>query len=90
MSETCKPRKFVEIADLLRDDAVLIVSYANFGHRDRKIYWPYSIGSTWSPTKAVKMVNMHINVHIPFISRMLAVEYFFICSQRYAPETEDR
>jgi SAM-dependent methyltransferase len=27
-----------------------------------------------------KAIQMHINVHIPFISRLLAVEYFFICS----------
>jgi SAM-dependent methyltransferase len=35
--------KFAEIAQLLRDrDATFVVSYVNFGHRDREIYWPYS------------------------------------------------
>jgi hypothetical protein len=27
---------------------------------------------------------MHINMNVPFISRVLAVEYFFICSSRVA------
>jgi SAM-dependent methyltransferase len=35
--------KFAEVAQLLRDrDATFVVSYVNFGHRDREIYWPYS------------------------------------------------
>jgi len=29
-----------------------------------------------------KAINMHVNVNIPFISPLLAVEYFFICSRR--------
>jgi SAM-dependent methyltransferase len=32
--------------------------------------------------KLRKAANMHINVNVPFISRALAVEYFFICSPR--------
>jgi SAM-dependent methyltransferase len=35
-------QKFTEIAGLLNDGGVFIVSYVNFGHRDRDIYWPYS------------------------------------------------
>jgi SAM-dependent methyltransferase len=35
--------KFAEIAQLLKgQDAAFVVSYVNFGHRDREIYWPYS------------------------------------------------
>jgi SAM-dependent methyltransferase len=30
--------------------------------------------------KLNKVVNMHLNVSIPLISRLLAVEYFFLCS----------
>ena len=30
----------------------------------------------------VKAGNMHINLNVPVISRVLAVEYFFICSSR--------
>lgn len=29
-----------------------------------------------------KAINMHVNVNIPLISPLLAVEYFFICSRR--------
>jgi SAM-dependent methyltransferase len=37
----------------------------------------------WEPgRKFLKTVNMHVNVNIPFISSMLAVEYFFVCSLR--------
>jgi SAM-dependent methyltransferase len=32
--------------------------------------------------KLAMAANMHINANVPFISRVLAVEYFFICSPR--------
>jgi SAM-dependent methyltransferase len=32
--------------------------------------------------KFVKAVNMHLNMNIPFISPILAVEYFYICSPK--------
>jgi SAM-dependent methyltransferase len=32
--------------------------------------------------KLLKAANMNISVNIPFVSRILAVEYFFICSAR--------
>ena len=102
--------KFAEIAALLNDSGLFIVSYVNFAHRDKKIYWPYSnvqaiddfrqslehyfkiqrffpTSHNWhhlEPSRRlVKAPNMYINVNIPFISRALAVEYFFICSARY-------
>ena len=34
--------KFAEISELLRPGGTFIVSYINFGHRNREIYWPYS------------------------------------------------
>jgi cyclopropane fatty-acyl-phospholipid synthase-like methyltransferase len=35
--------KFAEIAPLLKDrDSTFVVSYVNFDHRDREIYFPYS------------------------------------------------
>jgi SAM-dependent methyltransferase len=34
--------KFAEIATLLNDNGLFIVSYVNFAHRDKNIYWPYS------------------------------------------------
>jgi len=40
---THQAEKFAEIAELLKGpDAAFVVSYVNFGHRDREIYWPYS------------------------------------------------
>ena len=32
--------------------------------------------------KFLRAANMHIDINVPFISRILAVEYFFICSAR--------
>jgi SAM-dependent methyltransferase len=100
-------QKFAEIARLLSGGGTFIVSYVNFGHRDREVYEPYSNVQSFGDFRAslarhfkidryfptshnwghaepnrrlVKSVNMHINANIPFISPVLAVEYFFICS----------
>lgn len=35
-------QKLAEMAAVLKDDGKLIVTYQNFGHRQRQIYWPYS------------------------------------------------
>jgi SAM-dependent methyltransferase len=35
-------QKFAEIASLLRDGGIFIVSYVNFDHRKKSVYWPYS------------------------------------------------
>ena len=105
---TFQDQKFAEISQLLNDDGIFIVSYFNFGHRDRSIYWPYSnvqplndfrqgltqyfeikrsfpTSHNWHRSepgrKFIKAANMHINMNIPFISPVLAVEYFFICSK---------
>jgi SAM-dependent methyltransferase len=102
-------RKFAEISQLLNDDGVFIVSYVNFGHRGRNIYWPYSnvqelgdfrqhlaryfVIQRFFPTshnwhhlepsrRLVRKANMYLNIDIPFVSRVLAVEYFFVCSKR--------
>lgn len=37
----------------------------------------------WEPgKKIIRAANMHINVDLPVISRILGVEYFFVCSPR--------
>jgi SAM-dependent methyltransferase len=104
-------QKFAEIASILNDAGVFIVSYVNFGHRAANIYSPYSnvqplkdfrqslarhfeirrffpTSHNWNHSepgrKLVQAGNMHINVNVPVISRVLAVEYFFICSERAA------
>jgi len=35
-------RKFAEIARLLNEDGIFVVSYVNFDHRRSGVYWPYS------------------------------------------------
>jgi SAM-dependent methyltransferase len=39
---TFQSQKFSEIAQLLKEDGTFIVSYVNFGHRNKQVYWPYS------------------------------------------------
>jgi SAM-dependent methyltransferase len=37
----------------------------------------------WEPTRPfLKKLHMHININIPFISPLFAIEYFFICSAK--------
>ena len=102
-------KKFAEIARLLTSDGTFVVSYVNFGHRAKEIYWPYSNVQSFDdfrtnlaqhfkirklfPTsynwrhhepsrEPFRTVNMHVNMNLPVIARILAVEYFFICSPR--------
>ena len=102
-------QKFAEIAGLLNDRGMFIVSYVNFDHRARYIYAPYNnihplndfrqslaqhftihrhfpTSHNWNHSepnqKLLKAANMNMNINVPFISRVLAVEYFFICSRR--------
>jgi SAM-dependent methyltransferase len=102
-------QKFAEIAELLNDKGIFVVSYVNFDHRGRYIYGPYNnilalndfrqslaqhftihrffpTSHNWNHSepnrKLLKAANMKININVPFISRVLAVEYFFICSAR--------
>jgi SAM-dependent methyltransferase len=35
-------QKFAEIAAVLKDDGRFVLTYQNFDHRQREIYWPYS------------------------------------------------
>ena len=102
-------KKFAEIDQVLKADGNFVVSYVNFDHRQRDVYWPYSNVQPlsdfrrdleqhfrvrrsfatshnwghWEPDKRlIRGANMHINVNIPVISRILGVEYFFVCSPR--------
>lgn len=104
-------QKFAEIADIVNDEGIFIVSYTNFRHRKPVIYHAFSnvvsldefrsdlarffhidrcfpFSHNWKhgqpARKLVKAVNMHVNANIPFISPVLAVEYFFICSSQQA------
>ena len=109
---TFQAQKFAEISQLLNDGGIFIVTYVNFDHRHRSIYWPYSnvqalndfrhdlaqyfeikrsfpTSHNWHHSdpnrKLIKAANMHTNINVPFISPVLAVEYFFICSKLSFP-----
>lgn len=51
-----------------------------------KIERSFPVSHNWNHSeparRPVKAVNMYLNANIPFISPLLAVEYFFICSAR--------
>jgi len=106
---TFQDQKFAEISKLLADDGKFVVSYWNFGHRNKHVYEAFSniqplndfrqslashfhidgffpVGHNWHHRepgrKLVKVAQMHMNLNIPFISQVLAVEYFFVCSPR--------
>lgn len=100
-------QKFAEIAGLLKRDGKFVVTYQNFDHRQREIYWPYSnvqrpgefrrdlarffqiekqfAGShNWNHSQPVRPLmqasQAHLNINIPVISPILAVDYLYICS----------
>ena len=100
-------QKFAEISELLTDKGKFIMSYWNFGHRDKQVNPAFSniqsysqlskslsrcftiddsfpVGHNWHQRepgrKLIKAAQMHVDINIPFISPVLAVEYFFICS----------
>ena len=35
-------QKFAEIAELLNPGGTFVLTYVNFGHRDKEMYWPYN------------------------------------------------
>ncbi len=102
-------KKLAEISHLLNPNGTFIVSYINFRHRHKYVYWPYNnvqsfdsfhqsltrnfridrffpSSYNWNhhapSRRLVRNINMHLNVNIPLIGPMLAVEYFFVCSPR--------
>lgn len=100
-------RKFAEIRDILRGDGKLVLTYQNFAHRQKEVYWPYNnvqrpadfrrdlsqffriersfAGShNWhhsQPNRTfMKVSQAHLNISVPVVSKLLAVDYFYICS----------
>jgi hypothetical protein len=84
-------QKFAEIASILN----IYFPYSNVQpiddfrqslarHFEIRRFFPTS--HNWNHSepgrKLVKAGNMHININVPVISRVLAVEYFFICTSR--------
>ena len=105
-------QKLAEISGILRHNGKFVVSYVNFGHRNRELIEPYSnvqplhdfrdslaqyftierlfpASHNWhhgQPNRwFMKASQKHLALNIPFISPLLAVEYFFICSHRSSP-----
>jgi len=99
--------KFAEIVKVLKDGGKFVLTYQNFGHRHKEIYWPYSnvqqpadfrtdlsrffkiersfpVSHNWhhsQPNRAfMKMSQAHLNINVPVISPLLAVDYLYICS----------
>ena len=100
-------QKFAEIAGLLKRDGKLVLTYQNFDHRQREIYWPYSnvqrpadfradlsrffkierwfpVSHNWNHSQPsrplMKASQAYINVNVPVISPILAVDYLYVCS----------
>jgi SAM-dependent methyltransferase len=105
---TFQDQKLAEISRLLKDDGRFVVSYVNFDHRARSVYWPYSnmqsfnafrrslsahftieryfpVAHNWNHSepgkRLLQTVQLPMTVNVPVLSRVLAVEYFFICAR---------
>jgi SAM-dependent methyltransferase len=57
-------QKFAEVSKLLKKGGKFVVSYVNFGHRDREIYWPYSNVQSLSAFK--ESVTRYFNIDRSF------------------------
>lgn len=100
-------QKFAEIAGILKENGRFVLTYQNFDHRQREIYWPYSnvqqpaefrtdlgrffriersfpMSHNWSHSqprrKLMKVSQAHLDINLPFISPLLAVDYLYVCS----------
>ncbi|HTA09403.1 MAG TPA: class I SAM-dependent methyltransferase [Streptosporangiaceae bacterium] len=58
-------QKFAEISRLLKADGHFVVSYVNFDHRARKIYWPYSNVQSLSEFRDSLAAHFRIERYFP-------------------------
>jgi len=58
-------QKFSEIAQILQPDGTFIVSYVNFNHRERDIYFPYSNVQSFAEFRSSLMADFSIRRHFP-------------------------
>jgi SAM-dependent methyltransferase len=106
-------QKFAEIAGLLKRNGQFVLTYQNFDHRQREVYWPYSnvqrpadfrkdlgrffriqrsfpMSHNWNHSQPhrplMKLSQAYLNVNVPVISRILAVDYLYVCSPLTATE----
>ena len=100
-------QKFAEIAGLLGPAGKFVLTYQNFDHWQREVYWPYSnvqppadfreclarffrierwfpLSHNWyhsQPRRGfMQSAQAHININVPIISPILAVDYLYVCS----------
>jgi SAM-dependent methyltransferase len=57
-------------------------SLARYFNIDRSFPASHNWKHGWPGRKLNRAINSHVNMNIPFISPILAVEYFFVCSPR--------
>ncbi len=55
-------------------------SLASFFHIERVVPTSHRWRNNEPTHRLAKTIHMHMNVDIPFISRLFAIEYFFVCS----------
>jgi SAM-dependent methyltransferase len=58
-------QKFDDISRILKDDGTFIVSYVNFNHRNKQIYWPYSNIQSFDEFHNSLAAFFHINRYFP-------------------------
>lgn len=51
-------------------------------HIDRAFPASHNWKHSQPSRRLIKAANMHVNANVPFVSPMLAVDYFFVCSPR--------
>ena len=62
---THQDQKLAEISSLLTDDGRFVVSYVNFDHRARSIYWPYSNMQSFSAFRRSLSAHFTIERYFP-------------------------
>jgi SAM-dependent methyltransferase len=100
-------QKFAEIAGLLKPGGKFVLTYQNFDHRQREVYWPYSnvrrpadfredlarfflidrwfpVSHNWNHSQPsrplMKAAQARLNLNVPVLSPILAVDYLYVCS----------
>lgn len=102
-------QKFAEISATLKDHGKFILTYMNFDHRQRRVYWPYNNvqrpadfrrdldryfrverrfagAHNWNQSeprrRLIRVPQEHLNIYVPVLSPVLAVDYFYVCAPR--------
>jgi len=58
-------QKFLEIAQILKGNGTFVVSYVNFDHRNKQIYWPYNNTQSFDEFRQSLARFFHIDRLIP-------------------------